>query len=79
MPSRRQIRDWLATEHHLGEQMAGVWAGELAGLPWRYIRPVVTIAVNSHTSPALALKVAADHSDLPAFVTAAKAQLARLA
>lgn len=49
-PTLADIQQWLPATKGQTD-----WANFLHGLPWHIIRPLVQIAVNSHTHPALAL------------------------
>lgn len=49
-PTQHEIQQWLPTAKGQTD-----WASFLDGLPLHIIRPLVQIAVNSHTHPALAL------------------------
>lgn len=75
--SREDIAAYLARDTHLDATTADGWAAFLAGLPWRYVRPIVTIAVNTGNHPALALSTAAAFSEDAAFKAAAKSHLGR--
>lgn len=75
VPGREEIADWLGRERGRPAGQAAEWSRFLAGLPWRYVRPVVQIAVNSRTHPAVALATAARYSKDAAFVAAASRHL----
>jgi hypothetical protein len=61
-PTQPEIRQYLLSRH------APIrWAAFLTGLPWTYLRPIVTIAVNSKVHPALAMGTAVAYSTDQAF------------
>lgn len=66
IPTREQLADWLAKQGHLR-----VWADSLAGLPWKYVMPVVEIAATTKVHPLLALGASALYSKDPEFRAAA--------
>jgi len=76
VPDRDDIAAHLIGYHKLTAVRAHVWAGYLHGLPWRYLRPLVSLAVNAHHEhPAIALASAAAYGDDPVFKAAAKTHL----
>jgi hypothetical protein len=74
VPTQPEVRQYLLSRHAPAR-----WADFLDGLPWRYMRPLVTIAINSHTHPALALGAAIAHSGDQEFRQVGTAHLARKA
>lgn len=78
VPSREQIASWLEGEQGRTPEQAGQWAEVLEGLPRRYVEPVVKLAVNSGTHPAVALGMAARYSSDVTFVGAARVHLDRI-
>lgn len=71
-PTKPEIEQYLRKLH------APVrWAGFLVGLPWGYLRPVVTIAQKTGNHPAVALGTAAAFSTDEAFKAAAARHLER--
>jgi hypothetical protein len=74
VPTQPEVRQYLLSRHAPAR-----WAEFLDGLPWRYMRPLVTIAVNSHTHPALALGTAIAHSADQEFRRVGTAHLAHKA
>lgn len=73
-PTRPEVVQYLLSRHAPAR-----WVDFLDGLPWRYLRPVVTIAVNSHTHPALALGAAIRYSADEEFKTVGTRHLERKA
>lgn len=74
VPTQPEIRQYLLSRHAPAR-----WAEFLHGLPWRYVRPLVQIAVNSKTHPALALGAAIRHSTDQEFRAAGTRHLQRKA
>jgi hypothetical protein len=74
VPTEPEVRQYLLSRHAPAR-----WAGFLDGLPWRYMRPLVTIAVNAKVHPALALGTAIVHSADQEFRRVGTAHLARKA
>nr|MDT0660845.1 hypothetical protein [Micromonospora sp. DSM 115978] len=74
VPSSEQLDDWLARGGHPAE-----WAASLTGLPWLYVKPVVTIATGTGVHPIAALTAASAYSRDEVFKAAAAAHLDRLA
>ena len=69
------VTAFLAQEYALPDEQARAWARLLVGLPWRYVPPLVRIAVNTKNHPALTLAAAAAYSEDQEFKAAAKAHL----
>lgn len=74
----RQLTAFLAAEFELPEDTVKSWARFLAGLPWRYVPPLVRIAVNTNNAAASALRIAAAYSEDVEFKAAAKVHLDRM-
>ena len=78
VPDRDEIAAALTTGYRLPVVTANGWADFLTGLPWRYIHPVVRIAINAgHTHPALVLATAIAASSDEQFAAAGRAHLDR--
>jgi hypothetical protein len=74
VPTQPEVVQYLLSRH------APIrWAEFLNGLPWRYLRPVVTVAINSKTHPSLALSTAITHSADAEFRAVGTAHLKRRA
>lgn len=76
--SHPDLLTWLSRDPRLTTAQVESWSTFLTGLPWRYVRPVVKIAVNSGNHPATALAYSAGYSDDQAFKTAAREHLDRV-
>lgn len=76
-PTRDEIATWLA-DQKIPEPRRADWARALDGLPWRYIRPIVTIAVQMGQHPMVVMGAAAEFSTDRLFVAAARRQVRRL-
>jgi hypothetical protein len=74
VPTQPEVVQYLLSRH-----AHGTWAEFLDGLPWRYLRPVVTVAINSKTHPSLALITAIAHSADAEFKATGTAHLKRRA
>lgn len=73
VPPRDDIAAHLIAVHRMPALKAHIWSATLVGLPWRYIRPVAVIAVNTRQPrPNDALIIAADRSDDQAFKEAVR-------
>jgi hypothetical protein len=74
VPTQPEVVQYLLSRH------APIrWAEFLNGLPWRYLRPVVTVAVSSRTHPSLALSTAIAYSADAEFKATGTAHLKRKA
>jgi hypothetical protein len=62
VPTQPEIRQYLTSRHAPAR-----WADFLAGLSWQHLRPLVTIAINTGTHPALALGAAIRYTSDAAF------------
>ena len=79
VPRRAALRTWLRTEKRLSKQDAESWAADLQGLDWKYLGPLVDIAIDSGTPPLHVLGVLAEKHRDQAFVKAARSHLAEVA
>lgn len=76
LPDNDDLFAWLSASYTLPVTRANAWALWLEGLPWRYIRPLVRIVVNTgQVHPKAALEEASRLSSDRAFKSAAKAHL----
>ncbi len=79
-PTREEIAGWLLGDLRQPEIRAEAWALFLVGLPWKYIRPLVQIAVDSHQPhPKAVLEQAKRASSDRAFKAAATRHLKKWA
>ena len=70
IPTEQELATWLAQHQHPAD-----WAKHFHGLPWKYIKPVATIAKSTGNHPLVALTGAAAFSSDPAFKAAANAHM----
>lgn len=75
-PTRDEIAEWLT--HQIPQPRIADWARSLDGLPWRYIKPIVSIAVRMGQHPVVVMGAAAQFSKDRVFVAAARRQVAKL-
>ncbi|MFW5898895.1 MAG: hypothetical protein ACOCUN_00345 [Jiangellaceae bacterium] len=77
VPNEGEIRAWLL-DRAVPEEEHVSWARALHGMPWRYIRPLVTIATTTKVHPVAAMAIAARYSVDPVFTQAVRRQVERL-
>lgn len=58
-PTTKAIKTKL-TQHNVKTKDIASWASFLTGLDWRIINPLVKMAVNAHTHPAIAAGLTAN-------------------
>lgn len=76
IPDQDEIVAALTSAYKLPVVQANQWARFLAGLPWRYIHPIVRIAINAHHQhPAIVLGAAIATSEDAEFVATGRVHL----
>lgn len=80
VPDKDEIAAWLMTARQVPVLRANAWALFLTGLPWKYIRPISDITINSHqVHPRPVVEQALKASGDRKFKAAARAHLKRMA